>query len=159
MRRYGGKSQASWRRHLNTTRQTHNTRTPHAYLNTTPHKHCAAPHYPRAELRPSHPFLFSRACGLPLTGNALYDMFTNAAQRRTGKATNPHLIRDMIVTHLRSRGTSEGEMEALAIYMGHSVAMQVTVMGVVIVIVIDGGGDGGRERGGGWACMRSRQIS
>lgn len=33
----------------------------------------------------------------------------------------------MVVTHLRSRGTSENEMEALAIYMGHSVAMQVCV--------------------------------
>ncbi len=31
----------------------------------------------------------------------------------------------MVVTHLRGAGTSEAEMEALAIYMGHSVAMQV----------------------------------
>ena len=25
----------------------------------------------------------------------------HVAQRRTGKATNPHLVRDMVVTHLR----------------------------------------------------------
>ncbi|KAI8466409.1 MAG: hypothetical protein J3K34DRAFT_433844 [Monoraphidium minutum] len=79
----------------------------------------------RAALSPQHEFLFTRVLGGgPLTDKALYDMFVNTAQRRTGKATNPHLVRDMVVTHLRSQGTSEGEMEALAIYMGHSVAMQ-----------------------------------
>lgn len=44
--------------------------------------------------------------------------------RITGKRTSPHLIRDMIVTHLRSGDASERELEALAIYMGHSIAMQ-----------------------------------
>lgn len=78
----------------------------------------------RAELAPSHDMLFSRASGLPMTDNSLYDMFVHTAQRRTGKPTNPHLIRDMVVTHLRTQGTSEGEMEALAIYMGHSITMQ-----------------------------------
>jgi len=34
------------------------------------------------------------------------------------------LIRDMIVTYLRSGDASERELEALAIYMGHSIAMQ-----------------------------------
>ena len=37
---------------------------------------------------------------------------------------NPHLVRDMIVTHLRGTDASEKELEALAIYMGHSLAMQ-----------------------------------
>jgi hypothetical protein len=44
--------------------------------------------------------------------------------RLTGKRTNPHLVRDMIVTHLRRTNASEKELEALAIYMGHSLAMQ-----------------------------------
>ena len=44
--------------------------------------------------------------------------------RLTGKQVNPHLIRDMIVTHLRSTDTSERELEALAMYMGHSLNMQ-----------------------------------
>jgi hypothetical protein len=45
--------------------------------------------------------------------------------RLTGKRTTPHLVRDMIVTHLRGGDASEKELEALAIYMGHSIAMQV----------------------------------
>jgi hypothetical protein len=44
--------------------------------------------------------------------------------RITGKRTNPHLVRDSVVTHLRGTGASERELEALAIYMGHSVEMQ-----------------------------------
>ena len=46
------------------------------------------------------------------------------ACRITGKKTNPHLVRDSIVTYLRSTGASERELEALAIYMGHSLKMQ-----------------------------------
>lgn len=34
------------------------------------------------------------------------------------------MVRDVIVTHLRSSDASEKELEALAIYMGHSIAMQ-----------------------------------
>ncbi|KAK3264416.1 hypothetical protein CYMTET_26845 [Cymbomonas tetramitiformis] len=41
-----------------------------------------------------------------------------------GRKTNPHLIRDMIVTHLKNNNSSDAELEALAIYMGHSVEMQ-----------------------------------
>jgi hypothetical protein len=37
---------------------------------------------------------------------------------------NPHLTRDLVVTHLRAQGTGEPEMEALAVYMGHSVRQQ-----------------------------------
>ncbi len=39
--------------------------------------------------------------------------------RITGKLTNPHLVRDSIVTYLRSSGASEREFEALATYMTH----------------------------------------
>jgi hypothetical protein len=49
---------------------------------------------------------------------------TSTAYRLTGKRTNPHLVRDMIITHLRGTDASERELEALAVYMGHSVAMQ-----------------------------------
>lgn len=37
---------------------------------------------------------------------------------------NPHLVRDSVVTYLRGSGATERELEALAIYMGHSVEMQ-----------------------------------
>jgi hypothetical protein len=33
-------------------------------------------------------------------------------------------LRDMIVTHVRGSDASEKELEALALYMGHSIAMQ-----------------------------------
>jgi hypothetical protein len=49
---------------------------------------------------------------------------SRATFRLTGKKTNPHLLRDSIVTHLRGTDASESELEALALYMGHSVSMQ-----------------------------------
>ena len=52
-------------------------------------------------------------------------MWCDDLQRRlSGKKTNPHLVRDMIVTHLKTSGASEQELEALALFMGHSQAMQ-----------------------------------
>jgi hypothetical protein len=51
-------------------------------------------------------------------------MITTTTFRLTGRRMNPHLIRDMIITHLRGTDASERELEALAIYMGHSLAMQ-----------------------------------
>ena len=38
--------------------------------------------------------------------------------------TNPHLVRDMIITHVRSSKATEAQLEALAIYMGHSIEIQ-----------------------------------
>jgi len=135
----------------------------------------------RAALNPKHDYLFtSRFGGEPLTDAGLHRIVTTTTFRHTGKRTNPHVIRDMIITHLRgtdtlvpirprSRGerrslrtlpgvslrpgslafkprprrlstplltpfnstrlhpgtdASERELEALAIYMGHSMAMQ-----------------------------------
>lgn len=78
----------------------------------------------RASLAPTHGLLFTQKDGKPLTDKSLYTLFWKAAFRLTGKRTNPHLVRDMIVTHLRGSGASERELEALAIYMGHSVEMQ-----------------------------------
>lgn len=51
---------------------------------------------------------------------------TTPCRRLTGKRTTPHLVRDMIVTYLRGGNASERELEALAIYMGHS--MQVGLL-------------------------------
>ena len=37
-----------------------------------------------------------------MTDGSLYKLFWTTAYRITGKRTNPHLVRDMIVTYLRS---------------------------------------------------------
>jgi integrase len=79
----------------------------------------------RAALSPSHDFVFTRPNGTPWTVSELSRTFSRAALRVTGQKTNPHLIRDMIDTHVRSRGiASDAELEALARFMGHSSAMQ-----------------------------------
>ena len=61
--------------------------------------------------------------GLCLAQICLHKRYDTAC-RITGKKTNPHLVRDSIVTYLRGSGASERELEALAIYMGHSLDMQ-----------------------------------
>eukprot|EP00877_Chromochloris_zofingiensis_P012617 jgi/Chrzof1/7609/Cz02g30040.t1 len=78
----------------------------------------------RAELQPRHDCLFTTGSGTPFTANTMYMTFSRTAERLTGRPTNPHLVRDMVVTHLKTLGTSELQMEALALYMGHSVKMQ-----------------------------------
>ena len=80
----------------------------------------------RAALKPAdHGRLFCMKNGEPLTSQALHRLFVSAAYRLTGQKTNPHLVRDMVVTHVRAKGdATEAELEALALYMGHSVAMQ-----------------------------------
>jgi hypothetical protein len=78
----------------------------------------------RKELNPNHDFLFTRKNGEQFDGQGIYRLFTTTAMRLTGKRTNPHLIRDMVVTHLRGTDASERQLEALAIYMGHSLQMQ-----------------------------------
>ena len=78
----------------------------------------------RQHLKPKGTQLFCGKHGAPLTGPAVYRVVTSTTYRHTGKRTNPHLIRDMIITHLRGTDASERELEALAIYMGHSLAMQ-----------------------------------
>ena len=52
-------------------------------------------------------------------------LVSKACYEHAGKKTNPHLLRDMIVTHVRdSPDVSERDLEALALFMGHSVQMQ-----------------------------------
>jgi len=63
--------------------------------------------------------------GNQLSGNSVYQIVSRACHKYTGKKTNPHLLRDMLVTHVRgSSNASEKELEALALYMGHSISMQ-----------------------------------
>ena len=79
----------------------------------------------RRVLSPTHDFVFTRPNGTPWTVSELSRTFSRTALRCTGQKTNPHLIRDMIVTHVRSQGiASDAELEALARFMGHSSAMQ-----------------------------------
>jgi|TARA_B110000977_G_scaffold88443_2_gene117543 hypothetical protein len=79
----------------------------------------------RAVLLPQHEFVFSRPNGSPWTVSELSRAFSMTSLRITGRKTNPHLVRDMVVTHVRAEGlASDAELEALAMYMGHSVAMQ-----------------------------------
>ena len=82
----------------------------------------------RDALSPQHDCLFTMKNGSrPLSTQSVYRLFTSAAHRITGKRTNPHLVRDMIITHLRSEAnTTERELEALALYMGHSLQTQRT---------------------------------
>jgi hypothetical protein len=69
--------------------------------------------------------VFSRPNGEPWDVSELSRAFSRAAVRLTGKKTNPHLVRDMVITHVRGEGiASDAELEALSLYMGHSIAMQ-----------------------------------
>lgn len=78
----------------------------------------------RAELAPEHDFLFTQANGRPFTDKQFSKFFMVAAYRITGKRLTPHMVRDSIVTHLRKGHASERQLEALALYMGHSLEMQ-----------------------------------
>jgi hypothetical protein len=72
----------------------------------------------------NHLFLGVRT-GTPLTSDAVYHTVSKTCYQYSGKRTNPHLLRDMIVTHVReSSDASEQQLEALALFMGHSAAIQ-----------------------------------
>ena len=65
------------------------------------------------------------SCRRALIGNNIYSLVVRACYQYTGKRTNPHLLRDMIVTYVREApNTTEQQLEALALYMGHSVEIQ-----------------------------------
>jgi len=78
----------------------------------------------RSHLSPQHNFLFTQANGKPFTDKSLYKLFRTTAYRITGKRLTPHMVRDAVITHLRGSNASEKELEALAIYMGHSITIQ-----------------------------------
>ena len=76
-------------------------------------------------LNPKTGYLFVQPrTGNPLSRDSVYQIVARNCFQRTGKKTNPHLLRDMIVTHVRSTEASEKQLEALALYMGHSIQMQ-----------------------------------
>ena len=78
-------------------------------------------------LRPrgNHFFVQPRT-GKAFTQDSVYSIVARSCYKYAGKKTNPHLLRDMIVTHVRDSDASEKELEALALYMGHSISMQRT---------------------------------
>ena len=80
----------------------------------------------RPRLRPMTSFLFVQALtGKPLTGDSVYQRVSDSCYKYTGKRTNPHLLRSMIITHVREvSNASEKDLEALALFMGHSIQMQ-----------------------------------
>lgn len=69
-------------------------------------------------------FFVQPRTGKSLTQDSVYSIVARSCFKYTGKKTNPHLLRDMIVTHVRNTDASEKELEALALYMGHSISMQ-----------------------------------
>lgn len=69
-------------------------------------------------------FFVQSRTGKPLTQDSVYQIVARNCYTHTGKKTNPHLLRDMIVTHVRGSDASEKQLEALALYMGHSIQMQ-----------------------------------
>ncbi|KAL4540242.1 hypothetical protein Ndes2526A_g03237 [Nannochloris sp. 'desiccata'] len=73
---------------------------------------------------PDHTFLFTQANGNPFSDKQLSKFFMTSAYRITGQRLTPHLVRDSIVTFLRKGDATERELEALALYMGHSIDMQ-----------------------------------
>ena len=79
----------------------------------------------RESLSPKSDYLFVQPrTGNPLTQDSVYQIVARNCYAYTGKKTNPHLLRDMIVTHVRGSEASEKQLEALALYMGHSIQMQ-----------------------------------
>ena len=81
----------------------------------------------RDALKPTGSHLFAQVrTGNALTQDSVYQLVARACYEKTGKRTNPHLLRDIVVTHVRETDASERELEALALYMGHSVSMQRT---------------------------------
>ena len=82
--------------------------------------------YWRPYLKPSSDHFFvGSTTGKPLTVESVRYLVSKACYEHAGKKTNPHLLRDMIVTHVRdSPDVSERDLEALALFMGHSVQMQ-----------------------------------
>ena len=76
-------------------------------------------------LRPNgNHFFVQPRTGKAFTQDSVYSIVARSCYKYAGKKTNPHLLRDMIVTHVRDSDASEKELEALALYMGHSISMQ-----------------------------------
>lgn len=81
----------------------------------------------RPSLAPtSNCLLVQSRTGKPLTSDSIFQRVVRSCFNETGKRVNPHLLRDIIVTHVRETNASEKQLEALALFMGHSIQMQRT---------------------------------
>jgi hypothetical protein len=81
----------------------------------------------RPALEPSTNFLLVQSkTGKPMTSDSIFQRVVRCCYKYAGKKVNPHLLRDILVTHVRETNASEKELEALALYMGHSIQMQRT---------------------------------
>jgi integrase len=78
----------------------------------------------REVFKPNHSCVFTQKCGNKMTCSSLNGLFRYTAYRITGQACHPHLVRNMIVTHLKRSGASSDVLEALARLMAHSLQMQ-----------------------------------
>ncbi len=78
----------------------------------------------RDVFKPNHSCVFTQRGGNKMTSGSLNQLFRRAAYGITGKAAHPHLVRDMVVTHMKRSGASSEVLEALAKLMAHSLQMQ-----------------------------------
>lgn len=75
----------------------------------------------RDVLKPTHNFVFTRKRGKPFSeSDDLHKLFIPTASRRTGKMLNPHLVRNIAVTHFEEKGSPEVLMKSLRQGMRHS---------------------------------------
>lgn len=80
---------------------------------------------PCLEPQGAHLFTQTKNGGKAMNQDSIYQVVSRVCYKHSGKRTNPHLLRDMVVTHVRSEtAATEKDLEALALYMGHSLSMQ-----------------------------------
>jgi len=79
----------------------------------------------RDVFKPQHNFVFTQKNGklFPSSGS-FGSVLQQAARRLTGKAVTPHMLRHMLITHLKLNGASDAVMGSLADAMHHSEEMQ-----------------------------------
>ena len=66
----------------------------------------------RPALHPSTNMLLVQSrTGNPMTANSIFKRVVRCCFKYTGKSVNPHLLRDIIVTHVRETDASEKELE------------------------------------------------
>jgi len=77
----------------------------------------------RPKVRCDHLFVCTK--GRPLRAACVHQTLATAVFRMTGQLLNPHLVRHMVVTHVRTTdGVTEAQLEGVAFLMGHSLDTQ-----------------------------------
>lgn len=74
----------------------------------------------RQAFSPKHECVFTQQNGKPFSHSTLYDLFRRTALRLTSQACHPHLVRNMIITHVLEQGVSDEVLQALATLLAHS---------------------------------------